>query len=99
MQVADRAQCSLLTAQSSHMATKLKAMESKLLAAAYTQENVSAMECIAGHLDEDMHQLKCRDQRVRPWHHSSFQQLTHAVHGKMLMCAALHLPTLVGCCS
>ena len=51
------------------MATKLKAMESKLLAAAYTKESVSAMETIAGHLDEEMHQLKCKDQRVRSWHH------------------------------
>ena len=75
MQATDQAQCSLLTAQSSHMATKLEAMESKLLAATYTQESVSAMESIAGHLDEEMHQLKCKDQRVRPWHHSSFQQL------------------------
>lgn len=56
------------------MATKLKAMESKLLAATYTQDSVSAMESIAGHLDEEMHQLKSKNQQVRAQHHVCFQQ-------------------------
>ena len=71
------------------MATKLKAMESKLLAATYTQDSVSAMESIAGHLDEEMHQLKSKDQQVRAQHHVCFQQQLVLCMVKMSMCAAL----------
>lgn len=71
------------------MATKLKAMESKLLSATYTQDSVSAMESIAGHLDEEMHQLKSKDQQVRAQHHVCFQQQLVLCMVKMSVCAAL----------